>query len=82
MGKFKEINETTYVCEASSDSATDQTHFVQPTFVGLIELFKNLSTNLEIAEHPPRQADFLHENDQLERERPSLCSPEEFCSVV
>lgn len=80
MGKFKEINDKAYVREASS---IDQTHyFVQPTFVGLIELFKNLSVNLEIAKHPSGQADFLNENDQLERERPSLCSPEEFCSVV
>ena len=88
MGKFKEINDKVYVYEASSaassmDSSNSQTHyFVQPTFVGLIELFKNLSVNLEFAKHPSGQADFLDENDQLERERPSLCTPEEFCSVV
>lgn len=80
MGKFKESNEYTYVSEVLS---ADQTHyFVQPTFVGLIELFKNLTTNLEIAKHPSDQADFSNENDQLERERSSVCSPEEFCSVV
>ena len=80
MGKFKEINDKAYLSEAS---AADQTHyFVQPTFVGLIELFKNLASNLEIAKHPSDQADFLNENDQLEREWPALCTPQEFCSVV
>ena len=80
MGKFKEFNEKEYVSEASG---SDQTHyFVQPTFVGLIELFKNLQMNLEIAKHPGSQADFSNENDQLERERASVCTPQEFCSVV
>lgn len=80
MGKFKETNEKVYVSETS---APDQTHyFVQPTFVGLIELFKNLNFNLEIAKHAAAQADFSNENDQLERERTAVCTPQEFCSVV
>ena len=78
MGKFKEFHEQAY---------TNQTeYFVQPTFVGLIELFRNLEKNLDkklaIAKHPPDQADFSHEINQLERERASICAPEEFCAMV
>ena len=74
MGKFKEFQEQAY--------ANQTEFFVQPTFVGLIELFRNLEKNFEIAKHPPDKADFSHENNQLERERPSVRAPEEFCAVV
>lgn len=53
MGKFKESETANYIPE---NEYTDQ-HFVQPTFVGLIEIFKNFSFSFESDKEPEAQDD-------------------------
>lgn len=64
MGKYKETESKAYESILNNQS---NEHFVQPTFFGLIELFRNLATS---GDHPdPNFTDDLHRDfiseDQL-----------------
>lgn len=56
MGKFKESETSIYKSDASNS------HFVQPTFVGLIEILKNLKHE---AETEPAQGREFYEEQML-----------------